>query len=114
MRGAPVARQWYRDAKVEHESDGRSLVFTTAFLNATVKRARDEEALTRVLAASPRPLPRPTLPKRTKKRKDDGNDDRDDADRGSSRTGESRAGAGGCGSNDGVRGGRGSSESAPS
>ena len=111
-RGQKAANQWRRDAEAERDSGERSLVFSTAFINAAAKRARDEDALTKSLAPTPGPTRRATPPKaRAKKRKTESEGDRrgagdrrNDADR--TRTGrgprgsdsESRAHEGGGGS----------------
>ena len=108
LRGTASAMQWYRNAKGERESEERALVFSTAFLNAVAKRARDEEALTRLLA----PPPKLSIPK-TPSTKRPRSEHRDHVDRDSGRA-RDKDGGGGHGSGGGARGGGGNSESSPS
>jgi uncharacterized membrane protein YgcG len=108
VRGAAAAEQWFRDAKAERESEERSLVFGTLFINAAAKRARDDEALTRALAPAPKVTPTKRRPA-TKRKPDGRGDHRENVDRSSGRRGGGRGGGGGRGS-----GGGGGSESAPS
>ena len=62
-RGQRAAYCWYNDALLELESTEPDAVYGAAFINVTVKRARDDEVLTKSLAASPMaPTPKSRRP----------------------------------------------------